>query len=221
MTREDVARCDQILEKAGFNGKSLTWEMLGYEAQCGVSARTLQREMHQLDWWKCIACRKGWVSPKHAERRVNWAKEALFLRPNPEDWDNVRFSDEMHAGFGSQGRIWVIRKPGTRYCAGCIQHTSPEPKDERDSKRKHVWAAVGYGFKSPLVFYYVPGNSNGKMTLEVYRDQILEPIVKPWINDVISGRSGPFTLEEDGDSGHGTGKKNIVRTWKVNHMLDC
>lgn len=27
-------------------------------------------------------------------------------------------------------------------------------------------------------------------------------------------------MEEDNDSGHGTGKRNIVRTWKARHKLD-
>ena len=220
LSREEVARCDQLLETAGFDGKSLTWEMLAYEANLDCSPRTLMRELHQLNWWKCIACTKSWCSPNYAERRVKWAENALFLRPESEDWDNVRFSDEMHTGFGPKGRAYVIRKPGTRTCASCIQHTSPEPKEKRDQKRKHVWAAVGYNFKSDLVFYDVPGNGNGKMSLQVYRDKILKPIVKPWI-DKAKANNAHFTLEEDGDSGHGTGKSNICRTWKKKHLLDC
>ena len=53
------------------------------------------------------------------------------------------------------------------------------------------------------------------MTHKVYRNQILEPVVKPWIE---SGRQ--FVLEEDGDSGHGGGnKENIVKKWKRDHGL--
>jgi len=44
------------------------------------------------------------------------------------------------------------------------------------------------------------------MTLQDYRDQILEPIVKPWIQE-----EQDFVLKEDGDSGHGLSKSNIVR----------
>lgn len=58
------------------------------------------------------------------------------------------------------------------------------------------------------------------MSHQVYRDVILEPVVKGWINDVKAGRCKPFTLEEDGDSSHGTGRNNIVRTWKKDHLLD-
>lgn len=128
----------------------------------------------------------------------------------------------MHTGFRPQGRVYVTRKPGTRTCSSCIQHVAPELKEDSEAKRKHVWAAIGYEFKSDLVFYDVPGNRNGKMGLQVYRDIFLEPIVKPWILDVQQGRCDPFTLEEDGDSGHGgTGKKmNIVRQWKRDNRLD-
>ena len=51
--------------------------------------------------------------------------------------------------------------------------------------------------------------------MTVYRDVILEPVVKPWIE---CGQH--FVLEEDGDSGHGTGKNNIVRTWKEQNGLE-
>ncbi|KAI9668715.1 MAG: hypothetical protein M1829_005255 [Trizodia sp. TS-e1964] len=53
------------------------------------------------------------------------------------------------------------------------------------------------------------------MSQQGYIDQILEPIVKPWIQS-----GADFVLEEDGDSGHGPGKSNIVKTWKENNKLE-
>lgn len=53
------------------------------------------------------------------------------------------------------------------------------------------------------------------MSQQVYIDQILEPIVKPWIQarqDFFSG--------EDGDLGHGHGKSSIVRTWHEKNGLE-
>lgn len=76
----------------------------------------------------------------------------------------------------------------------------------RKQRRYHCWAAVGWNFKSELVFYGVPGNTTGKMSQCVYIDSILEPVVKPWLE---AGED--FVLEEDGDSGHESGKSNIVR----------
>lgn len=49
----------------------------------------------------------------------------------------------------------------------------------------------------------------------MYRDDILEAIVKPWLE-----RGDDFVLEEDNDSGYGTSKSNIVRTWKRKNGLE-
>ena len=54
-------------------------------------------------------------------------------------------------------------------------------KGEKNQKQVHVWAAIGQNFKSNLTFYDVSGNTNRKMSLTVYHDDILEPFVKPWI----------------------------------------
>ncbi len=149
-----------------------------------------------LNYHKCLACVKGWLAEPSAERRVEWATVMLSKYPKKEDWFRVRFSDEVHFGYGPEGQLHIIRQPGTRYRWDCIQHRDPPP--EKDRKRLHCWAAVGYNFKSDIYFYEVPGNSNGKMTHKVYIDSILDPVVKPWLE-----RGDDFVLEEDGDSGHG------------------
>lgn len=44
----------------------------------------------------------------------------------------------------------------------------------------------------------------------------VEPVVKPWLE-----RGDDFVLEEDGDSGHGTGRtRNAVKKWKEDHHLE-
>lgn len=53
------------------------------------------------------------------------------------------------------------------------------------------------------------------MTHLAYRDQILKPVLKPWLLDVKRGLIDTFLLEKDGNSGHGGGgKRNPVRYWK-------
>ena len=53
------------------------------------------------------------------------------------------------------------------------------------------------------------------MSLQIYRDNILEGAVRPWLD---AGEK--FVLEEDGDSGHGTGQgHNVVKAWKEEHGL--
>lgn len=76
----------------------------------------------------------------------------------------VRFSDEVHWALGPTGKLYVTRKPGEHYCADCIQHQEVRANEEKDLKKIHAWAAVGWEFKLPLTFYEISSNSNGKMT---------------------------------------------------------
>jgi hypothetical protein len=204
---------DRILQDYRIDGRILTWEQLGHEAGLeGISGRTIRRHIGTIGYRKCLACRKGWVSTQTAQNRVNFASLMLSRYPEAKDWYDVRFSDEIHSGFGPKHTLHIIRKPGERYCSDCLQH-APEPNDS-DLKRQHSWAAAGYNFKSQIIFYEVSTNSNGKISQQVYRDVILELIVKPWLK---IGQN--FVLKEDGDSGHSPEKKNIVRTWKEENGL--
>jgi len=77
---------------------------------------------------------------------------------------------------------------------------------------------VGWNFKTPLIRYTIPSNQNGKISQTAYIDKILEPIVKPWLEN---GGGEQFELEEDRDSGHSPAdNNNQVRRWKAKHGLN-
>ena len=82
----------------------------------------------------------------------------------------------MHFGYDSEDQLRIIKQFGTRYRWDCIQHR--DVSSEKDRKRKHAWAAVGFNFNSDIYFYDVSGNSNDKMTHQVYIDFILEFVVQ-------------------------------------------
>lgn len=228
---EDVQKLEKLIWDNGFEGRTMTWESLAEESEVlnthgePISGKTIQRHLGQLGWRHCVACRKHFLSEELKKKRVKWSKDMLAKYPEPEDWYNVRFSDEVHFSFGPQGRLYILRKPGERECPDCIQEQAQKKRkskgkdggEELDLDYKlHAWAAIGWNFKSELIFYDA-GNSNGKMNHHTYRDQILEPIVKPWLKH---GGGHDFVLEEDGDSGHGySSGTNIVKDWKVQNGL--
>ena len=206
---KDIREMERILEE-GVEGRAFTWKQLGFEIGLECSDRTIQRAMGTMEYHQCIACKRGWVNENTRKRRIEWASIMLAKYPEPIDWNRVRFSDEIHFGWGSQGKLKIIRKPGQRYCLNCIQES--DESDERDKNQHHCWASAGHNFKSDIHFYEFGG---GKLNQKAYIDFILEPIVKPWIE-----ARQDFVLEEDGDIGHGPSKSNIVRTWKNNHGLE-
>ena len=114
ITLKDIRQMERILEEDGFCARALIWEQLGYEANLDVSGKTIRRAMGTMEYHKYLACRKGWVNEKGKKRRKEYAEYWLPLYEQPEDWDPIRFSDECHYGFGPQGTLRIIRKPGER-----------------------------------------------------------------------------------------------------------
>jgi hypothetical protein len=142
-----------------------------------------------------VAVDKPFLDDKLAKHRVQWAKDMLQKYPEPADWRTVRFSDEVHFGWGPDGRKLIIRPIGPQWKASpqCIHRKETRSyMNSDDSKRLHFWGAVGYNFKSPLIRYEVPTNQNGKMTHQVYIESILEPVVAEWCLE-----EDPWCLEED------------------------
>ncbi|KUJ14038.1 uncharacterized protein LY89DRAFT_152121 [Mollisia scopiformis] len=137
--------------------------------------------MNKRGYHICKACRRPYVSEDDAPKRLQWAEDMKEKYPEKEDWHNVRFSDECHVSFGPEGMVHVIRTSKQRGLSDCIQEVRKE-KDDDQQYRVHWWVAIGYDFKSRIQFYDVPSNSNSKMTHRVYIDQILEPVVKPWLD---------------------------------------
>ncbi|KAH8799419.1 hypothetical protein F5884DRAFT_811921 [Xylogone sp. PMI_703] len=208
LTNDDLIVIESFIENNGFDGRTVPWAGLPAAAGLDIDAcgETVRNIVKDLNFRMCIACEKSCFLT-FGRKRIEYSRIMLERYPEPEDWWHVRFSDEVHFGWGPSGKVYVIRRPWERHCHGCLIEKS-QPK-EKDSKRLHAWAVVGHDFKSDLNWYQVPGNNNGKMSMKVYRDSILEPIIGSWLQ-----KGYDFILEEDGDSGHGTSKCNIIKTWK-------
>ena len=77
VTNNDLYRCEQLITGFSVDGRQLSWEQLAFEADLNVSGRTLQRVIGTMGYCYCIACRKSWVSPNHAAKRVEFAQRML------------------------------------------------------------------------------------------------------------------------------------------------
>lgn len=89
---------ERILENEGLARRALTWQQLGFKVKLDVFDNTIWRAMGTLDYHKCLACQQGWQLPRSAANRVQYVQVILERYPEPEDWDCLRFSDEVHFG---------------------------------------------------------------------------------------------------------------------------
>lgn len=216
ITNAQIIGMHELLQSEGFDARSWNWQQLGQAVGLEASGHTIQHAIGSMDYHHCTSCQSMWVSEIISRDRVSFARFMLERYPEPNDWYRHRFSGEVHFVWEPQGKIRILKRPGERLCPTCLQENLQEnlQPNERDKPRLHCWAAVGHNFKSEIVFYEIPGKRNGKMSLQVYKDSILDPIVRPWIE-----RGDDFCLEEDDDPAHGTGKSNFVRSWKEQHHL--
>jgi hypothetical protein len=208
ITDDDFTIIEDWLLEGGFEHRVCTWLEIWTELfpKRSVHENTICTAFQDRGYHKCVACQKPFLTPQSIAQR----REFLTLRRswNLRQWRKVRFSDECHFGRGPQRKLSIIRRSGDRYHPDCIQKTYNEKTIKyKNEKRWHVWAAVGYDFKSKLIFYET-SSSNGKMTGRVYIDLILTE-VKKWID-----RGDDFILEEDKDSAHGVGENSAVRAYK-------
>lgn len=93
---------ERIVEDHRTEGRTLSWAALGYEAGLDLKdpqGHTVKKAMGTMNYYMCIACKKNQVSPHLVKHQVEFAKIMKERYPDPEDWWNVRFFDEVHFSY--------------------------------------------------------------------------------------------------------------------------
>lgn len=62
-------QADRFLQDVGWEARILTWEQLAEELSFGVCGNTLRTHLGSMDYHKCVACTKGWVSKRSANQK--------------------------------------------------------------------------------------------------------------------------------------------------------
>lgn len=189
-----------------FDGRAITWTQLAATADApSVSWRTIQCAPSNRGYTKCIACTKTYVSKPLMDKRKAWAKQKRNGY-SIDDWKKVCFLDKVYSDEDLNESYRLFASKVNVHVKTVFKNRMSQSRRIKN-KYHHCWAAVGYNFKSELIFYEVPGNSNRKMNQRVYINSILEPIVKPWLK---AGED--FVLEKNNDSGHGS-------DWKAEYLI--
>lgn len=118
MTSEQIREADHLLQDddLGLEAKALPWETVAAEVEAEVTGQTIRKTMNvALGYGKRLACVKGHQSEHAKAKRMEWASFMLAKYPLKEDWRHIRFSDEIHFGYGLEDQLRIIWKPGTHY----------------------------------------------------------------------------------------------------------
>jgi len=151
LSEQDLTRVEEFLTSNGPEGHELTWDELGQQFDLEVTGRTLRNNMAARRVYKFIAAEKPYIDEKLAKLRIQWCQHMLEQYPAPEEWRHVRFSDEVHFGWGPQGNIRHCGRDWRGHPDCVHRKETRDRKNNDDTKRLHYWAAIGWNFKSPLV----------------------------------------------------------------------
>ena len=82
----------------------MPWDAISWTMDFEVSGETLQRAMWDaLIYSKYYLALKEHLPERLIQKREKWAGDLYAKYPKPEDWENIRFSDEVYAGYSPEG----------------------------------------------------------------------------------------------------------------------
>lgn len=166
-----------------------------------ISSRTIRRRFHAAGISNYRAAGKLNLQAKHRENRISFALQYLVY--NPEDWDNVIWTDEKTFCTDKDGRIDIWRAANTR-----CQPEHLSIRDRQDRVTASFWGWISANGVSTLV------EVGRTMNAERYID-ILENNMLPSVRERYSPDQVPIIRYVQDNSAVHTAR--IVKEWFNQH----
>ena len=200
LKQADIKRIFRFVSESWTN-RTKSWARIKAELHLEASTTTIRRVMKQHGYRRCVACRRPFISKKQAAKRLAFAFKYRWW--GTADWKKVIWSDEATFETGKRGKIYVTRRPDEKNCQTCIQSVY---RSGRVSVM--VWGAIGWDWKSPLVFLVKEEGKRG-ICSTAYLNQVLEAVVFPFYDSLTSAQKEEFIFMEDGAKVH-KGKARLL-----------
>jgi hypothetical protein len=165
------SQVDQVIEYASesWEHRILNFTLLHNELELQCSIETLERRLKQRGYFRYVACQKPYLIAAQVTARLIWAIAHIFWTT---EWLKVLWSDEVTFLVGGRtAKERVTRKGGERCHPTCIQHQL----HRGHTTPVNAWGAIGYGYKSPLIFVHGSGKKRA-FTQKDYLSQVLAHI---------------------------------------------
>jgi len=174
------------------------------ELKLPCSAVGLELRLKQRGYHRWVACQKPYLTLTQVTGPLLWAIAHIF---RTVEWRKMIWSDEVTFLVGGRTVKQRWRGRGERCHPTCIPHQLY--RGHTISVR--AWEAIGYGYKSPLIFTQGSGKT-GAFTQRSYLAQILAPHIEGIVHQPRPVAEPLFM--EDGNSAHGhKSTRNCCAKW--------
>lgn len=164
----------------------LRWYIPGFELYGEQAIRTALRA---IGYRRQVRKHKIHLTDRHKAARLTFAYEQLSLRPNPEDWETVLFSDETWATTSYMWKKWVT-----------IHDSEDEEAFALVRAKPHgwmFWGSFAGAQKGPSFFWE---KEYGGITAEKYRQHII-PLVHNFLAEQ-EGDRDTWIFQQDNAPSH-------------------
>ena len=172
------------------------------------SENTFRRAMHKNGMKRYIAARAPLKTNQQRQKRFQWATEHHHHKL--DYWSKVLWTDECTFELDLRVKQRVTRERGQQFDTTKIQWQ----KRRKEPACINIWGAIGYNYKSPLVF--IDGNGkNGAFLQADYTEQVLDAHMLSIMQDFKATCNNKPLLLEDGNVAHGLkSAHNAPAIWK-------
>jgi hypothetical protein len=149
------------------------------------SEHAITTALRSLGYKRIIRPRRIYLTDRHKANRLSFAFEQLALRPRPEDWERILFSDETWATNSNQWKKWLT------------MHEAEDPETWALIRQKPhgwmFWGSFAGGTKGPSFFWE---KEYGGINAEKYQRHII-PLVYYFQQDF-----GDMVFQQDNAAAH-------------------
>lgn len=144
-----------------------SWKTVATKLGLNCTRQTMNKQAKTQDLKRCKAVKKPWLTDK--ARTIRWN---TGIEWQEKDQRHTIFSDESAMQNGRPKDVFVTRYPSEKFEEDCLCPTF------RRLASTMVWGAIGYGFKSDLIFW--DHKDWGKITGKGYLEHILPQVQRDY-----------------------------------------
>lgn len=205
------ARTERRVRYLALRDRRMTFESVGKLMCPVISASAVRRIMAAAGYHRRKARTVFFLTADHRVQRLKWAKEHADW--TEFEWSRVIWSDEAYVVVGDQaGQVFVTRRADEVYDDECVVE-----KFKQSSFRVMIWGCIMMDRKGPMTVLEYPGGKSGGMTAQRYREQVLEPHLLKFHQEM-SEQRGLVAFQHDGAGSHRAG---VTKKWLADHLIDC
>jgi transposase len=200
LSKADTRYAQHLITSRKAENASQVTQILQEITNQSLTSQTTRNHLRNTGMKAVVKAKKPLLTKRHKKERLDFA--LAHQHWTVEDWKTIVWSDETKINrLGSDGRIWVWKKPGEGLSDRLVKGTAKFGGGSLMMWGCMLWEGTGYACK-------IDGKMDGELYTKILQDELQESLA------YYGKDPSTITFQQDNDSKH-TSKK--ATTWFEDH----